>query len=426
LSSARSSVRSEIEEANGRSVLAMMEADPVWNDVGPASKLVPGVKDYLLLHAGPPISWEAASGPLRGAVIGACLFEGWASSAEEAAHLVSSGKVQLEPCHHHDAVGPMAGVISPGMMVYQVGDSASGVRAYSNFNEGIGRVLRYGAYDGEVLKRLKWLGGTFYEVIAASLKELKKEKAGLSFKKIIAQALTMGDDCHNRYNAATALFLKEILPYMIGSGVERGPMLEVISFINSNNFTTLNLGMATAKAMTLAASGIRYSTMVTTMARNGTETGIRVSGLGKRWFTAPAPRVNGLWFPGYGPDDANPDIGDSAITETAGFGGFAMAAAPAIVSWVGGSAEAAIQMTLKMYSITLTLHRYFSIPQLDFKGTPTGIDIRKVVETAITPKINTGVAHREAGVGQIGAGLVEMPMQMFKDALRAFGAEYLG
>lgn len=426
MSQIKGSLKEEVEEANNRAVNEMMEADPKWNGIEIARKIIPGMKDYMLLHAGPPVDWERASGPLKGALIGACIFEGWAKNEEEASKLLSSGKISIEPCHHHNSVGPMAGVISPSMPVYQVEDSIKKVKAYSNLNEGIGKVLRYGAYGEEVQKRLRWLSTTFFSVISETLKEiLKDKKEGLSFKSIISQALTMGDECHNRYNAATSLFFKEVIPYMIRAQLDKNQMLEVISFMNSNNFLTLNLGMATAKAMTLAAHGIKYSTIVTTMARNGTEVGIRVSGLGDKWFTSPAPSVQGLYFAGFSSKDANPDIGDSAITETAGFGGFAMAAAPAIISWVGGTYQSAIEMTEKMYNITYTTHKYFSIPALNFKGTPTGIDIRKVVKNGITPQINTGIAHRQAGIGQIGAGIVSMPMDMFKQALSYYGQTYL-
>src|SRR5579875_2473945 len=400
MSQLRGSIKDEVENANVQAVTRMMEADPKWNGLDVAAKAIPAMKDYMLLHAGPPITWEKASGPLRGALVGACLFEGWAGNEEEASKLLASGKVVIEPCHHHNSVGPMAGVISPSMPVYKVEDTKYGVKAFSNFNEGIGKVLRYGAYDREVLNRLRWLSTTFYDVLSATLKEMLKEKnEGLSFK--------------------------EIIPYMVQAQLDKRDMLQAISFMNSNNFLTLNLGMATAKAMTLAAHGIKYSTIVTTMARNGTETGIRVSGLGDQWFTAPAPLVQGLWFPGYSAKDSNPDIGDSAITETAGFGGFAMAAAPAIISWVGGNYQNAVEMTERMYSITYTTHKYFTIPALNFKGTPTGIDIRKVVKTGISPQINTGVAHKEAGIGQIGAGLVIMPIDMFKKALAFYGQAYL-
>ncbi|MEM0287603.1 MAG: DUF1116 domain-containing protein [Nitrososphaerota archaeon] len=418
------SIKEEVETANKLAVEKMMESNPLLVDVGLAKDKIPGMQGKILLHAGPPIAWEKMSGPLRGAVIGASIYEGWAEDARRAEKLAASGEIRFEPCHNHNAVGPMAGVISPNMPVYEVEDQKTGIKAFSNFNEGLGKVLRYGAYDKEVIDRLNWLGTTFSEVMKDVVDQIRKDKGGLSFKNIIAQALTMGDDCHNRYVAATSLFIREIVPYLFKSGYDQKRIQEFYSFINANNFTTLNIGMATAKAMTLSAHNIKYSTIVTTMSRNGTETGIRVSGLGDRWFTSPAPRIKGLWFPGYSENDANPDIGDSAITETAGFGGFAMAAAPAIISWVGGSASIALEITNKMYEITYTKHKYFTIPSLDFQGTPTGVDIRKVVKTGITPHINTGVAHKDPGIGQIGAGLVVFPMQMFKDALVAFAEEY--
>jgi len=417
-------LRVEVEKANLLAVERMMEADPFWTDIGPAIKLIPGMKDKLLLHAGPPITWERMAGPVKGAVLGACIYEGWAKDAEEAERLVKAGAVEFEPCHHHDAVGPMAGIISPSMPVYQVTDRKYGTKAYSNLNEGIGKVLRYGAYSEEVINRLKFMEDVFAPTLGAGLTELKKEKPGMAFKPIIAQALTMGDDCHNRYVAATGLFIRELTGYLLSSGVGKEELKQSFSFMNANNFTTLNLGMATAKAMTMAAHGIKYSTIVTTMARNGTDIGIRVSGLGDEWYTAPAPMVDGLWFPGFSAKDANPDLGDSSITETAGYGGFAMAAAPAIISWVGGSVSKAMEITRKMYEITYAKHRYFLIPNLDFAGTPTGVDVRKVVKTGITPNINTGIAHKDPGVGQVGAGLVIFPMEMFKKALKGYAEKY--
>ncbi len=377
-----------------------------------------------LLHAGPPIEWKSVSGPLKGAVIGAILYEGWAEDARKAERLAEEGEVAMQCTHHYNAVGPMAGVISPSMPVFELRDSKFGTRTYSNFNEGIGKVLRYGAYDKEVLERLKWMSESLAPVLRAGIRRMNREIGGLPLKAIIAQALTMGDDCHNRYNAATSLMIRQTLPYLIRSGFARKQIADVAQFMNDNNFTALNLGMAAAKAMTLAAHDVKHSTIVTVLARNGTDAGIWVSGLGKKWFTTTAPVPMGLLFPGFSEKDANPDIGDSSITETAGFGGFAMAAAPAIVSWVGGSVQSAVEVTNRMYEITHTMNRHFLIPFLDFKGTPTGIDIRKVLKTGIPPTLNTGIAHRRAGVGQVGAGTVSFPMAVFKDALRAYAEKY--
>jgi hypothetical protein len=396
-----------------------MDSDPVWVDIAPAREKI-NLAKKTLLHAGPPVSWGRASGPMKGAIIGACIYEGWAENEEQAARLVEEGEVKLEPAHHHDAVGPMAGVISPTMPVYELLDKKFGTKTYSNMNEGIGKVLRYGAYSSEVLQRLRWMSETMAPVLRATVKMLVKEAGGLPLKPMIAQALTMGDDCHNRYVATTSLFAKQIAPYLVRTGYGSGTLSEVSKFIDGNNFTMLNMGMAAAKAMTLAGHNVKYSTIVTVMSRNGTDAGIWVSSLANAWFTAEAPVPKGLWFPGFSESDANPDIGDSSITETAGFGGFAMATAPAIVSWVGGSVQGAAEVTNRMYEITEAQHKHFLIPFLDFKGTPTGIDVRKVLKTGIAPTINTGIAHRKAGIGQVGAGTITFPMQVFKDAFEAY------
>ncbi len=420
-----SSIKEEIEKANTQAVERLMESEPHWVGMDLAGKVITGLKDRMLLHAGPPITWERASGPLRGALIGAVIYEGWASTPEEAEKLLAKGEVVFEPTHPHNVVGPMAGVISPSMPVFIFEDPKYGNKAYSNMNEGLGKVLRYGAYGEEVIKRLKWMDKVLYPVLKATIDEYKKDQGkGLNFKNLIAQALHMGDECHNRYVATNALLLKEIAPYMFNTGIDRKDVLEAYRFIANNIIFPLNMGMASAKVMTLAAHNIKYSTIVTVMTRNGTDMGIWVSGLGNEWFTAPSPIPKGVLFPGFKEEDANPDIGDSSITETAGFGGFAMAAAPAIVSYVGGTAEYAVENTKRMYQITYTRHKYFTIPYLSFQGTPTGVDIRKVVATGITPTINTGISHKEPGIGQVGAGIVTFPMEPFKNALRKFAEKY--
>ena len=419
-----SSIKSQIESANQESVKRMMESDPVWEATGIASKTIPNMKDHMLLHAGPPIEWARMSGPLRGAIIGAIIYEGWANSESEAEKLAGSGRITFEPNHLHSAVAPMAGIISPSMPVCIFRDQEFGTITYSNINEGLGKVLRYGAYSNDVISRLHWMRDVLYPTLDATIRMIKDSKGGIPVKPIIAKALTMGDECHNRFNASTSLLLREITPFLMNSGVSHNSMVETYNFINNNDFIALNLVMAAAKSMTLAAHNIEYSTIVTALTRNGTDAALWVSGLGNDWFMAPAHVPKGVWFPGYSEKDANPDIGDSAITETAGFGGFAMAASPGIVSFVGGSVAYAVENTQKMYEITQTKHSTFLIPFLDFQGTPTGIDIRKVVRTGITPTINTGIAHRNAGVGQIGAGIVAFPSEIFREALKAYAQKY--
>ncbi len=409
----------DIEKANAEAVERMMEARPVLVGLGKAIEVVPGMRENLLMHAGPPVIWERASGPMRGAITGALIFEGKAKNEAEAQALVESGEIKLEPCHHHQAVGPMAGLTSPSMSVYIIENKTHGNKAFSNLNEGYGKVLRYGAYSEEVISRLRWME----EVMAPVLRGAIEVSGGIDIKALIAEALHMGDEGHNRNKAGSILYLKALASHV--ARVSNSQVAaNVLKAIGDNALSVLNPVMASCKAMADAAHGVEGSTIVSTMARNGTDFGIRVSGLGGQWFTGPVGKPKGLYFPNFKAEDGSGDIGDSTITETIGIGGFAMAAAPAIVTFVSGTPKDAINTTLEMYEINYTEHKYFTIPQLDFRGVPTGIDIRKVVETGITPRINTGIAHKEAGVGQIGAGLVRPPMSIFEEALVAFAEKY--
>jgi hypothetical protein len=357
---------------------------------------------------------------MRGAITGALIFEGKAKNEKDAQALVESGKIALEPCHHHQAVGPMAGVICPSMSVYILEDTVHGNKSFSNLNEGYGKVLRYGAYSEEVLERLRWIE----EVMAPVLNDAIQASEGIDIRALLAEALHMGDEGHNRNKAGSVLFTKILAPFIVRVTKDSEVAAQIIENLGDNALTVLNPVMAACKAMVDAAHGIKGSTIVSVMARNGTDFGIRISGLGDRWFTAPVAVPKGLYFPGFTEEDASGDIGDSTITETAGIGGFAMASAPAIVTFVSGTPRDAINATLEMYEICFAEHKYFTMPPLDFRGTPTGIDIRKVVEKGITPRVNTGIAHKDAGVGQVGAGLVRPPMEMFEEALVAFAEEY--
>ncbi len=410
----------DIEKANTEATQRMMEARPVVVGMGKAIDVIPGMRDDLLLHAGPPITWERASGPMQGAITGALIFEGKAKNGAEAQALVESGEIKLEPCHDHQSVGPMAGVICPSMSVYILENLTHGNKSFSNLNEGYGKVLRYGAYSEEVLERLRWME----EVMAPVLGKAIEMSGGIDIRVLLAEALHMGDEGHNRNKAGSIMFTKNLAPYIVKATDDSAVASEIIQTLGDNALSVLNPVMAACKAMVDTAHNIEGSTIVSVMARNGTDFGIRVSGLGDRWFTAPVAVPQGLYFPGFTAEDASGDIGDSTITETAGIGGFAMASAPAIVTFVSGTPRDAINATLEMYEICFTEHKYFTIPPLDFRGTPTGIDIRKVVEKGITPRVNTGIAHKEAGVGQVGAGLVRPPMTMFEEALVAYAEKY--
>jgi len=409
----------DIEKANAEATTRMMEAQPVLVGLGKALDVVPGMREDLLMHAGPPITWERASGPMRGAITGALIFEGKAENMADAQALVESGEIELEPCHHHQAVGPMAGVICPSMSVYIVENKTHGNRAYSNLNEGYGKVLRYGAYSEEVIDKLRWMEDVMGPVLADAI----EASEGIDIRALLSESLHMGDEGHNRNKAGSILYTTKLAPFIV-KAADADVASEVLRFLGDNALSVLNPVMAACKAMVDAAHGVEGSTIVTVMARNGTDFGIRVSGLGDQWFTAPVATPQGLYFPGYEAEDASGDIGDSTIMETAGIGGFAMATAPAIVSFVSGTPQDAMNATLEMYEITHAEHTHFTMPVLDFRGTPTGIDVRKVVEKNITPRINTGIAHRDPGVGQVGAGLVRPPMELFEDALTAFAEQH--
>ncbi len=380
-----------------------------------ARDAVPALRQArMLLHAGPPVAWADMCGTMQGAMIGAMLFEGWAASPAEAEALGASGEVAFAPCHHHRCIGPMAGIVSPSMAIYVTANDAFGVEVYTTFNMGLGKVLRMGAYGPEIVEKLRWMNDGMAEVLDRAI----PASGGIDVKQLMAQALQMGDELHNRNKAASSLFLRQLAPHVAAVG--GADAVKTLAHLGSSDGMFLNNAMAACKAIIDPAHGIDDCTLVTALSRNGVEFGIRVSGLGERWFTAPSPYVKGVYFPGYGQKDANRDIGDSAITETCGLGAFAMAAAPAITQLVGGTPKSATEITLRMYEITETESDVFRIPALDFRGVPLGVDIRKVVETGLEPEIDTGISHRQAGIGQIGAGLTVAPMPCFARAVEAF------
>lgn len=407
-----------ITEANERATQRLVEAQQVWTDIRPAGTELPAMGGKVLCHAGPPVTWERMSGPQRGAVIGAILYEGWADNESEATDLAASGSVEFVPCHEQSAVGPMAGVISPSMPLAVVENESHGNVAYSNLNEGLGKVLRFGAYAPEVIENLQWMEEKLGPVLGDAL----DEHGPVDLKLLSSKALQMGDEVHNRNVAGTALLIRELAPTI--ATLDHEETGEVLSFLKENEHFFLNLSMASCKAAADAASGVPWSTVVTAMARNGTDFGIQVSGLGEQWITTPASVVDGLYFSGYSEEDASPDIGDSSIAETTGVGGFAMAGSPAITQFVGGHPQEALRYTRKMYEITVTENDNYALPPLDFQGTPTGIDLLGVVETGVQPIINTGIAHREPGVGQIGAGIGRAPRECFLAAAETLSERY--
>jgi hypothetical protein len=405
--------------ANRVAVERILAAGSQLVDVRPAREVI-GLADRMLLHSGPPLTWETASGPMRGALIGACLFEGWATDAEDAERILAAGEITLDPCHHHRAVGPMAGVTSPSMWMWCLKDPVNGGEAFSNLNEGLGKVLRMGAFNDEVLTRLAWMRDVLGPILCDAVRSMTDP---LDAKSILAQMLQMGDEGHNRNRAGSLMTLRELSPAIVAVDAPSSDIAAVLKFIGGNEHFYLNLGMPTAKLAMDAARDVPGSSLVTVMARNGTEFGIQTAGTGDRWFTGPAQTPVGLFLGDYGPEDANPDIGDSAIMETYGVGGFSMAAAPAIVRFVGGTVPDALATTERMYQLTLAENPAMAIPIMGFRGSPTGIDVLKVARTGWLPQINTGMAGRVAGTGQVGAGLVQPPQECFEKALAALAEE---
>ncbi|WP_347344243.1 DUF1116 domain-containing protein [Microbacterium sp.] len=411
-----------IEAANERVVEKIAAAQPVLVDVVRAGDVIPELEEgKVLLHAGPPITFEEMTGPMQGSCVGAALFEGWADNEEDARALLAS-EVAYIPCHHVGAVGPMGGITSRSMAVLVVEERSNGNRAFCTMNEGIGKVLRFGAYDDEVVARLHWMADDLGPAIAGALATMPD---GLALMPLIARAITMGDEFHQRNIAASALLFTKLAGPIATLDLEPARKERILTFLADTDQFFLNVMMATCKAIMDAARTIEEGSIVTAMTRNGKNFGIRVAGLGDQWFEAPVNTPEGLFFTGFSQDDANPDIGDSAITETYGVGGMAMIAAPGVTRFVGaGGFGDALAVSNEMLEIVHGHNSGLPIPTWDFQGACIGVDVRKVVATGITPLINTGIAHRIAGKGQVGAGTVRAPLACFEQALEALAAKY--
>jgi hypothetical protein len=416
---ATATVDKAIETANEEVFNRLISADPVLVDVAPAGEVIPGLEDRMILHAGPPVTWERTSGSMKGGAICMALFEGWAQTPEEAVDLLARGAIKLEPNHHHDAVGPMAGVTTRSLPVYVVENRTYGNRGHARLAEWLSQ---FGAYSPDAIEVLTRWRDLFAPTIRRGIQFL----GGLELKPIIAKALQMGDELHNRPVAGSSLVANALAPALVQAGVATEDLVPTLYYLGRNEFLFLPIAMASAKSIADPARNVDHSSVVTAMARNGTEFGIRVSGLGDEWFTAPAVRlVNGLYIDGHTAEDAGTDMGDSTITETVGWGAFTLAGATAILSLTGGTPEEALKYSREMYQITVGTHPDYRIPALGFEGCPVGIDIRKVVDTGIVPILDTAVSHKEPGHPNIGGTLVRPPIEAFKRALAAFERKYV-
>ncbi len=442
------SIEEKIKSANAETVRRMDVSEPVLIDIAPAREVVPGMGEgKIILHSGPPITWERMCGAQRGAIIGLVIFEKWANTPESAIALLDSGAVKLVPNHHHNAVGSMAGATSPSLPVWVVENRAPGAgnRAYCGHADSR---HTFGEYSEDVLNYLY----DWRDIYAPTLRKGIEKAGAIPLRPIIGRSLQMGDGLHSRCLAASSLLANKLIGPMIEADVQKHHLLRTVEHLANHRLMFLSLAMASAKAMTDWASNIEYSTVVVAMARNGVEFGIRVSGLGDEWFTAPAPRAfmrsfvplgTGVqpWEENFGlvsiPQEedqnirrwteefAGLDMGDSAITETVGWGANLLANQLGFLPIVGCSLDSALKLTHQVRELAVSSSTRYAIPILDFEGSPLGIDIRKVVHTGVLPIIDTGIAHKEAGYSIVGSGLANPPMECFKGAVDAFTQRYI-
>ena len=402
---------------NNEAVRRLMDAEPVLVGIAPALEVVPGMTESTVLHSGPPVTWEEMAGTQRGAVIGAIVLEGLASSHEEAEALAARGDVELAAAHDRDSTGPGTGAISASMAMFVIENRTHGNRSTCPLQD---IQFAFGANDADTLARLRWLA----EVLGPAWGEAVERAGGIELGRIAEKALLMGDEGHDRVVAASALFTRELLPHMVRLGLPEERLGEICDYLATDimaDWTFESPWIGACKAILDAGHGVDGSSVVTTMTTNGALFGIRVSGLGDRWFTAPAPALDGVLFEGFGPDDALAAMGDSIIIDTCGFGASAFAAAPAQVESqiVSGRHEDAVRLTRDMYRITVAQHERYKLPLDGLTGIPTGIDARRVVETGVRPFMAAGIGHREPGKGFIGLGIGEAPMECFEEALAA-------
>ncbi len=398
-----------VADANRRAVEAIEGSVPRAVTVAAAGSVVPGLREGLLLHSGPPIEWPRVCDPQRRALTAAALFEGWAATRAEAAALLERGEIALEPGNAHDHVGPMTGICSPSMPVWVVEDGAH--RAFSTLNEGPGRTLWFGVGDDEAVDRLRF----FRDELGPRLAALLERRGPVDVFDLAAQGLNMGDELHMRSQATGNLLLRDLAPAFAALGGEASAR-----FVAGNHHFFLNLTMAAAKCASLATANCTGSSIVSLISRNGTDVGLQLAGMPGRWFVAEAaPVADVLLREGFTEADAARDIGDSAVIECVGLGGMALAAAPAVAAFFGGDAAAAARRTELMAQICTARSSRFTITARDYAGTPVGIDARLVVELEITPQITTGVLHAHDGTGQIGAGVAHQPSEPFRAAIEA-------
>jgi hypothetical protein len=406
-----------VGEANAESFSRLEAADPWVVDVALARDVIPAYADNLVLTSGAPMSWEDYAGGQREALIGGALFEGLASTREEAIAGYASGDIRIGSCHDYGAVGSLAGIYTASMPVFVVENRSLGNLGFCNFYEGKEpRRLNYGCYDDGVHDRLVHVNTVLAPVVGEAIRRV----GGIALKPMIARALRMGDEVHSRNAAASMLFNREILPAVLDMVRDDVPgVRETVVHLAENDYFFLRLSMAAAK-VSADAMVVPGSTLVSAMAFSCRGFAIRLAGLGDQWFEGPPPVHEGKLFRGHTEDEITWMGGESPITETVGLGGFAQACALSLQDYQGGSAGIMIERNRQMYEITYGENVTYRIPLFDFRGTPTAIDARRVLATGITPVMDVGLAGRDGG--QIGAGIIRAPRECFELAMSAFNA----
>ncbi len=410
----------ECEKANQEAITRIQKSLVHLVRIGQARYEIKELKDSgnhkALLHAGPPVAYRDMCSAMKNAIFGAIIYEGWAKNLHQAEVLANSGEIEYYSCNELGVVGPMSGVVSPSMPLYVFQNMTYGNYSRVTFNEGLGKTLSFGANDDSVIIRLKWIEKKLAPIMAATILLM----GSVDVTTILARGIQMGDEAHNRNTVCTGFFIRELAPNMVRTNFAKEDIADVLAFLNGNDQTFLNISMGISKAIMDTIIGVSNCSLVSCLCSNGYEFGLRVAGCGTKWFTAPSPMAMGHYFEGRSEKDASPVIGDSYILEATGLGTFALGCAFKVGQFIGITAKEALEYSERMYQITIAKHERFLIPALNFRGTPLGIEIHKVLERQELPIINSGIAHKLPGVGQIGVGIVFPPLKCFEKAVVEF------
>ena len=244
-------IKKKIEDANNLAIERVLNSQPFLVDIKRAIDVLPGMKKNSIFHAGPPIEWKRMCGPLKGAIVGTMIYEGLASNWSGAVRLIENGEIEFSPNHDHDAVGPMAGVISSSLPVLVVKNKKYGNICFGRFVE---NKVQFGVFDKDAIQTLKFWSETLAPAIGKALRKTK----GIDLKGIMARALHMGDELHNRPAAGTLLFASIIAPYLINVVDNKQELLAVTKYLAENEIFFLCMSMAACKTIMNSVVDIEY------------------------------------------------------------------------------------------------------------------------------------------------------------------------